>query len=152
MSTPRPYSNPYFAGIGIGVVLWLSFLLVGRGLGASGAFASVLDIRNSGFASLGDWLVIEVAGVILGGFASAYAARRFRIGIERGPRISDTTRLIVAFVGGAVMGAGARLARGCTSGLGLTGGSLLAVGSWVFVLAAFAGAYALAPMLRRVWR
>jgi uncharacterized membrane protein YedE/YeeE len=50
------------------------------------------------------------------------------------------------------MGLGARLARGCTSGLGLTGGATLSVGSWLFVLAAFAGAYVAAPFLRKAWR
>ena len=34
MSLARPYTNPYLAGVGIGVVLLGSFLLVGRGLGA----------------------------------------------------------------------------------------------------------------------
>ena len=34
--------NPYLAGIGLGLVLLASFVLVGRGLGASGAFNSVI--------------------------------------------------------------------------------------------------------------
>ena len=151
MSNARPYTNPYLAGVGIGVVLLGSFLLVGRGLGASGAFTSVLETRSHGFEPLRDWLVIEIVGVILGGFASAVAARRFGYGIEKGPRISSNTRLAFAFGGGAVMGIGAKLARGCTSGLGLTGGALLAVGSWIFVLAAFAGAFAVAPLVRKLW-
>jgi uncharacterized protein len=50
------------------------------------------------------------------------------------------------------MGVGAKLARGCTSGLGLTGGATLSVGSWLFIIAAFVGAYAAAPLLRRAWR
>jgi hypothetical protein len=50
------------------------------------------------------------------------------------------------------MGVGARLARGCTSGQGLTGGSLLSVGSWIFIAAAFAAAYLVAPLVRREWR
>jgi uncharacterized protein len=37
----RPYSDPYFVGIGIGVVLLSAYVIAGRGLGASGAFASV---------------------------------------------------------------------------------------------------------------
>ena len=152
MKVPHKYANPYLAGVGIGVVMLLSFLLVGRGLGASGAFSSVLEVRTHGFAPLSDWLVIEIVGVVIGGFASAYAAGRFRFAVERGPQVTNQSRLMIAFAGGAVMGMGAKLARGCTSGLGLTGGALLAVGSWVFVLAAFAGAYALAPMVRRLWQ
>ena len=38
----RPYANPYVAGVGLGLVLLASFALSGRGLGASGAFASLL--------------------------------------------------------------------------------------------------------------
>lgn len=151
MKTPRVYANPYVAGVGLGVVLLASFLIVGRGLGASGAFRSVLETRAYGFAPLGDWLVIEVAGVFAGGFASALLAGRLRLAVERGHAITPHTRLLTAFGGGTIMGIGAVLARGCTSGLGLTGGALLAVGSWVFVLAAFAAAYAFAPAVRRLW-
>ena len=56
-----------------------------------------------------------------------------------------------AFVGGAVMGYGARLARGCTSGQALSGGAVLAVGSWAFMLCVFIGGYALAYFVRRLW-
>ena len=51
----------------------------------------------------------------------------------------------------AVMGLGAVLARGCTSGLA-HGQALLSVGGWAFMLCAFAGAYAVAPAMRRSWR
>ena len=34
------YSDPYLAGIGLGLVLLAAFVFAGRGLGASGAFAS----------------------------------------------------------------------------------------------------------------
>ena len=39
---PQPYMNPYLAGIGLGVTLLAAFVFVGRGLGASGAFNSVI--------------------------------------------------------------------------------------------------------------
>ena len=58
----------------------------------------------------------------------------------------------MAFGGGAVMGLGAVLARGCTSGQALTGGALLSVGSWGFMLTAFAAAYAAAPAIKGSWR
>src|SRR5258707_15531880 len=37
---PRPYADPYVAGTGLGLVLLAAFVIAGRGLGASGAFAS----------------------------------------------------------------------------------------------------------------
>jgi len=98
------------------------------------------------------WLLFEVAGVIVGGFLSALLAGRLRREVERGPRISRGARLGFALAGGATMGVGAVLARGCTSGLALTGGALLSVGSWLFMIAAFAGAYLLSPAVRKAWR
>ena len=99
-----------------------------------------------------NWLLFEIGGVSLGGFISATLAGRLRGEIERGPRLSGGARLSLAFAGGAIMGLGAVLARGCTSGQALTGGALLAVGSWGFIGAAFAAAYAAAPLLRKAWQ
>ena len=166
----RPYADPYVAGVGLGLVLLASFVVMGRGLGASGAFAvAASDLVGwaapsraesssyfSGYRALRGawrwWLPLEVAGVALGGYLSARVAGRVRRAVERGPSVSRGARLGLAFAGGALMGIGAVIARGCTSGLALTGGSLLAVGSWVFMGTAFAAGYALAPLLRRVWR
>ena len=50
------------------------------------------------------------------------------------------------------MGAGSIFARGCTSGQALTGGALMSVGSWLFMLSAFAAAFAVSPFLKRAWR
>lgn len=170
---PRPYWNAYVAGVGLGLVLLGAFVFAGRGLGASGAFAAVTAAgveavapahahRNQYFgaftgpdgerAPLGDWIVLEVLGVIIGGAASAWLAGRMGARVERGPFIGDRRRLLWAFAGGTVMGFAARLARGCTSGLALTGGALLSVGGWVFMLALFAAGYAAAPWFRREWR
>lgn len=168
--TAKPYSNPYLAGFGLGLVLLSAFVIMGRGLGASGAFASVAAatvataspesasandyfaryLSASGAPRI-DWLVVELIGVVIGGFVSALLAGRFRREIEKGPRISDAARLRLAFIGGGVMGVGAVLARGCTSGQALTGGALLSVGSWIFIGAAFAAAYAAAPFFKKAW-
>jgi uncharacterized membrane protein YedE/YeeE len=168
----QPYASPYLAGIGLGLVLLAAFVIMGRGLGASGAFSTLIatgveavapqHARSNEFyaeylgdanrSPLLDWLVFEVIGVFTGGFLSAALAGRIKGSIERGPAISTGTRLACAFLGGGIMGFGAKLARGCTSGQGLTGGALLSVGSWAAMLAIFAGAYALAWSVRRLWR
>jgi uncharacterized protein len=44
------------------------------------------------------------------------------------------------------------LARGCTSGQALSGGALLSVGSWVFMLALFAAGFGAARLARKLWR
>ncbi len=168
---PRPYWNPYFAGIGLGLTLLAAFVIMGRGLGASGAFTSVVSVGVNVVASehaqlnglygsyldneaghpLKDWLVFEILGVIVGGFISGRLADRIKKSVEKGPRISSGARLFFAFSGGTIMGFAAKMARGCTSGQALTGGALLSVGSWIFMLSIFAGAYAAAYFLRRQW-
>jgi len=170
VSAPRRYADPYLAGVCLGLVLLAAFVFAGRGLGASGAFASsaaglvsaaspARAAANPYFARyLGgdgpwrEWLLFEIAGVIFGGFLSALFAGRLRASIERGPNLGTRSRLLYAFGGGSVMGIGAVLARGCTSGLALTGGALLSAGSWLFMMAAFAGAYVFAPFVKRAWR
>jgi uncharacterized membrane protein YedE/YeeE len=166
----RPYANPYLAGVGIGLALLLAYVTVGRGLGVSGAFTSVAAAGVAAVAPeqaaaspvlggylggtrgpLADWLVIELIGVALGGYLSARLAGRRRRTTERGPRVTDRARLMYGFGGGVVMGLGAKLARGCTSGQALTGGALLSVGSWIFIATAFAAAFATAPLFRREW-
>lgn len=166
----RAYANPYLAGVALGLVLLASFVLSGRGLGASGAFASASAsvaatfdassaTANRYFAryladggSGSDWLVFEVLGVLIGGGASALLSGRWRAEVERGSQLSPGPRLLFAVAGGALMGTGAMLARGCTSGQALSGGALLSAGSWVFMLALFASAYLVAPLVRRLWR
>jgi uncharacterized protein len=166
---PR-YTNPYLAGVGLGLVLLLAFLVSGRGLGASGAMMRTVVKaeqavapehvnRNAYLAEYGgggrdpwqDWLVLEALGVLVGGLLSGGLAGRIRKETNHGPRISAKQRWLFALVGGSLFGFGARLARGCTSGVALTGGATLAAGSWVTMLAIFAGAYSLAWFVRRLW-
>jgi uncharacterized membrane protein YedE/YeeE len=163
------YADPYVAGAGLGFVLIAAFVLTGHGVGASGAFAAGAAgtiaavapdtaASNPFFARYvteaepwRNWLVFEIAGVILGGFLSAFWAGRLRRTVDRGDGVTVRARLIRAAGGGALMGAGAVLARGCTSGLALSGGALLSVGSWAFMIGAFAAGFAAAPIVRRSW-
>jgi hypothetical protein len=169
---PEPYMNPYLAGIGLGLVLLAAFVLVGRGLGASGAFNAIIawavnlmapeHARSNEFIAgyLGDgsssplksWLLFEVVGVFAGAMVSGLLAGRAKVTTEKGPRVSVRTRLAMAFAGGVLMAFGAALARGCTSGQALTGGALLNLGSWAFMMMVFAGAYAVAYFVRWQWR
>lgn len=169
---PAPYSNPYLAGIGLGLVLLAAYVVMGRGLGASGALSSLVawgvNLVAPGHAQanefyrgyleggvghpLKEWLVFEVLGVLVGGFLSGHLAARTVRTIEKGPNVSVRTRFLLAFTGGALMGIGAKLARGCTSGQALSGGATLNAGSWAFMMMVFAGAYAFAWAVRRQWR
>lgn len=170
MTEQRPYWNPYLAGVALGLVALASFVLTGRGLGASGAFkrgaAAVIATASPAWAEenpaigpmmqprqslLADWIVFVALGVALGGAAASLTARRFRVETVRGPRIGVEGRWILALVGGALSGFAAYVARGCTSGQAVTGGAQLALGSWVFMFSVFGGAYALAYLLRKQW-
>ncbi|MGZ5444441.1 MAG: YeeE/YedE thiosulfate transporter family protein [Thermoanaerobaculia bacterium] len=146
------YWNPYLAGIALGLVLLTTFLVMHKGLGASGAATRIGMFVTSGNAGvLDDWLVFEVLGVFLGGAIGAITAGRFGARVIRNATTSITTRLSFAFGGGILMGLAARAARGCTSGQALSGGATLSVGAWMFMLSVFAGGYALAWFVRRQW-
>jgi uncharacterized protein len=169
---PAPYMNPYLAGIGLGLVLLSAYVVMGRGLGASGALSSAVAVLVNAVAPkhaqanefyrgyleggvghpLKEWLVFEVLGVLVGGFLSGILAGRVARTVEKGPRVSVAARFALAFAGGALMGIGAKLARGCTSGQALSGGATLNAGSWAFMMCVFGGAYAVAWAVRRQWR
>ena len=165
---PDKFWNPYLAGVALGLVLLSSFLVMGNGLGASGASLragiAVLDVVAPGHvantpplarAAGSDhvtWLVFEILGALLGGVVAAYTSGRLKREVLKGPRIGNGARLALALGGGVLMGAAAKMTRGCTSGQALSGGALLPVGAWAFMLSVFAGGYALAWFLRREWR
>jgi uncharacterized protein len=178
---PQPYWNSYLAGALLGLVLLASFVLTGRGLGASGAVTRLAALslqkveasarggtsaegdtiarRNSytgqylkGPADpLDDFLVYMLVGVAVGGFLSGVLARRSSLEVSKGPHTTVRRRLLLAALGGFISALGARLARGCTSGQALSGGATLALGSWLFMFAVFAGGYGIAYFVRKEW-
>jgi uncharacterized membrane protein YedE/YeeE len=166
----KPYANPYLGGILLGIVLFAAFLLTGNGLGASGGMNRLIVMLEDAFIPahvdrvayltdmaggyknpLDNWVVFTTFGVMFGGAIAGLLNGRMKLETNRGPRVSVRLRWVLAFVGGAVMGYGARMARGCTSGQALSGGAVLSVGSWLFMFAVFGGAYAVAYFVRKTW-
>lgn len=166
----KAYTNPYLAGILLGLVLFIAFFLTGSGLGASGGMnrllvfvedavapghvdrtAYLLEMAGGDLNPLDSWVVFVTIGAVLGGFVSGWLHGRFRLETNRGPGVPVRLRWLMAFIGGALMGYGARFARGCTSGQALSGGAVLSVGSWAFMFAVFGGAYGLAYLMRKLW-
>lgn len=166
----KDYINPYAAAIALGIVLFLAFFITGNGLGASGGLNRILvffediiapehvdrvsyliDMAGGERNPLDSWIVMLTVGTVLGGFVSGFVNGRVKVETNRGPQVSKPLRWLTAFVGGGLMGYGARMARGCTSGQALSGGAVLSVGSWAFMFAVFAGAYLLAYSLRKFW-
>lgn len=150
-------------GVGIGVLSWFAFATAGHGLGITTPFESAMALLAGavapatkasnpyfgGHTSKIDWEWMVVVGVFIGSFVSSKLS-----GDRRHPIVppmwrerlggSVKLRLALAFVGGLVMMLGARLARGCTSGHGITGALQLAVSSWIFIALAFATAIVVA--------
>ncbi len=167
---PQKFWNPYFAGVMLGLLFLFTYFVYGRGLGASSFLSrtgtylwSLIAPQythshpywsryfHNGHTPLGNFMIFEVIGVIIGAYWSSKKARRAKIEIHKGPGISNKVRIFMAFAGGILMGLGARIARGCTSGQGLTGGVTLSVGAWLFVFVAIGIGYLSAYIFRRYW-
>lgn len=166
----KKYMNPYLAGLMLGAVLLASFYLTGRGLGASGAMRSVVVssvdkvapayAENSNYFSkyiggekspMKSWLVLEVLGVLVGGFISGAFSGRLNFKLEKSPKITSKKRIYMAILGGALFGFGSQLGRGCTSGAALTGMATMSLAGYVTMMAIFGTAFALAYFFRKNW-
>jgi hypothetical protein len=166
----KPYAHPYLGGILLGIVLFTAFFVTGNGLGASGGLNRwvvftqdliapahtdqvpyLITMAGGDANALDNWIIPMIFGVLAGGFVSGWRNGRLNKETNKGPNISVRTRWFMAFAGGAIMGFGARFARGCTSGQALSGGAVLSAGSWAFMFAVFGGAYMLAYFVRKLW-
>ncbi len=168
---PKKYMNPYLAGFFLGFVLLVTIYITGRGLGASGAFKSVVmqsvetiapgHAENTAYYSdyqkaqpdgpMKSWLVFEVLGVIIGAFLSGIASNRVGLKLEKGHGIKNSTRIIGAIIGGALFGFGSQLGRGCTSGSALSGMAVMSFGGIITMLAIFGVAYMVAYFFKNLW-
>jgi uncharacterized protein len=166
----KRYMNPYMAGTLLGLVLLASMYVSGRGLGASGGIKyCVVSIvgavdrqhaENSIYYSryfeddgkpMTNWLVLEIFGIIAGGFISGAVSGRLKLKVEKSPKISVSRRLILAFIGGVLFVYGGQLARGCTSGAALSGMAVLSTAGFVTMIAIFGSAFAFAYFFRKNW-
>jgi uncharacterized membrane protein YedE/YeeE len=168
---PHKFMNPYLAGFLLGLVLLGTIYITGRGLGASGAVKSILlsavvkiapeHSANTPYIKtyneehpngpLNDWLVFEVIGVVIGAFLSGVISNRAGIKLERGPSITNRTRIIAAVFGGLLFGLGSQLGRGCTSGAALSGMAVMSFGGIITMLAIFGSGYTFAYFFRKLW-
>jgi uncharacterized membrane protein YedE/YeeE len=150
--------SPYIAGALLGLVGILTVLLANNLLGASGAIENLAGLVGQAIApNLFDnvyfdfvmppgitWQVILLAGIFLGGTLGAWSSKTLRLRINDdsqwkrifGPQIWK--RWLLLFVGGVILEYGAGLAGGCTSGLAISGGMLLAPAAFLFMAGMFA--------------
>jgi len=161
--------SPYAVGIAIGVLSWLSFLILKEPLSCSTSFASTSGMierffrgkqveQKPYYREIGlkiDWQWMLVLGIVIGSLLSALLSGDFHL--KWVPALwqsafGDTPllRVIVAFIGGILMGFGARWADGCTSGHGISGTLQLAVSSWISAVCFFIGGILVALLIFRV--
>lgn len=174
MNTPnntrqvKPFWHPLVAGIVLGLVLLLTFVMSGHGLGASGAANDLvagvglqiapevtkandyLGARVSDGSPLDSWMIWEIVGVAIGALAGAFMAGRFRIQLDGERSVGAGSRVVKALAGGLLAGFGARLAGGCTSGLGLSGAAALGVSAFVFLAVFFASGLIVSRLVKGV--
>jgi hypothetical protein len=158
--------SPYVVGAGIGVLSWFTFLISRKALGCSTAFARTAGMVERAFRGervtrkpyyrlfkpAVDWEWMLVLGVVLGSLISSWLSGSFdpqwvpgRWAATFGGAVIP--RLLVALVGGVLIGFGARWAGGCTSGHGISGTMQLAVSSWIAALCFFVGGIVAAVLL-----
>ncbi len=169
-SEVRPLWPPLVAGIALGLALLATFLITGHGLGASGFFtrltawiggeiAPQATQANSYFGAfvkagnpLSSWVTWEIVGVAIGALAGALTSGRFRFQVDGARKLGGLLRVALAFGGGLLAGFGARLASGCTSGMGLSGSATLAVAGFLFLVGFFAAGLLVSWAMGRFWR
>lgn len=161
--------SPYIVGIAIGVLSWLSFLILRKPLSCSTSFASTSGMIERLFRGKKvelkpyyqkvklkiDWQWMFVLGIVFGSFFSALLSGDFKLIWTPSLWTSSfgetpVLRVLIAAIGGIFLGFGARWADGCTSGHGISGNLQLAVSSWISSICFFIGGIITALLVFRV--
>ena len=145
--------NPILCGVGVGVLQLPCIFILGNTLGSSSAYTALMgqwvrclsDENKNIFchfkAQLNRWWqVLYIMTAAIGSYFSCISVvgwDKWKLDTYNG--VSE----IDAFVGGFIMLFGARLAKGCTSGHGLSGTALMTIGSFLGVAAMFLGGWLL---------
>jgi uncharacterized membrane protein YedE/YeeE len=166
---PGPAWSPYLVGAMIGVLSMATFYFSDKPIGVSTGFARLGGMIGRLIAprhtmSLKyyadnkpavDWEVMLIVGVLIGAFLAALQGQETTGGWippmwEARFGDSIALRLAAAFLGGALVAFGARLAGGCTSGHGISGALQLSVGSWIALICFFLGGIVMAMVMYRL--
>jgi hypothetical protein len=165
--------SPYVAGILLGIAGILAVLLSNSLLGASGAFENVAGLIGKAIAPSAfdnmyfnfimppgiTWGVVLLIGVFFGGMLGAATSGTLKWGKKDaansdelwkkifGPQVWK--RWVLAFLGAIVLEYGAGIAGGCTSGLAISGGMLLAPAAYLFIAGMFASGIVTALIIYR---
>jgi hypothetical protein len=165
MLTAQEWS-PYAAGVGIGLLSWITFFLSNQPIGVSGTVArasGMLEKLARGahikekqyYQHIGlrfGWDSTFVGGIVLGSLFSASLSGDFQLIMlpvlwQEAFGSTPLLRWGAAFFGGVVLMFGARLAGGCTSGHGISGTLQLVLSSWIALLCFFLGGVITASLI-----
>lgn len=133
----------YVAGPALGLLVVGFFLLANQPLGATGAYVETARTvrRHPGAAA---WRVFYFVGIALGGFLAVLlkgtgfdprSGYDTLVGSGSGQLgLSLPAAAVLIFAGAVVMGYGARMAGGCTSGHGICGTAQRSPASWAVMI------------------
>ena len=158
--------SPYVVGASIGVLSWFTWLISSEPIGCSTSFSRIAGMIERLFRGKKveqklyyrevkpeiDWQMMLVIGIVIGALISSLLSGDFHWqwipsvwSLNFGNDIAF--RLIVALIGGILLGFGSRWADGCTSGHGISGTMQLAVSSWISAICFFIGGILVAQLL-----
>ncbi len=150
--------SPYIAGTLLGIVGVLAVWLSDSLLGASGAFENLAGLIGKALAPQVfnvmyfnfimpagiTWGVVLLVGIILGGGLGALSSRTWKLRWNTDDAQWKTIfgaqlwkRWLLVFLGSIILEYGAGIAGGCTSGLVISGGMLLAPAAFLFMAGMF---------------
>lgn len=156
--------SPYLVGTLLGILSWVTFAAMNKALGTSTTmvraaggverlvapehveqsayFSKYLGTADAPkpmiewqfalviFLAVGAYIAARLTGPVKGEMIPSVWSQRFGN--------STPIRMIAALMGGVILIIGARMAGGCTSGHGLSGGMQLSTSGWIFLAAMFA--------------
>lgn len=132
----------WMGGLLIGSFIVLHFWVVGRAAGCSTGYACVVNMMHKDinlFGNIDPLKMFFILGLPLGGLLHTTIFQgsvevSYAMGVYDSIFPDDTiAKTLILFVGGILLGFGARLAGGCTTGHALVGGALL---NWSSILTA----------------
>jgi uncharacterized protein len=165
--------SPYVAGVLLGLVGILAVWISNSLLGASGAFENLVGMLGKAVAPTAfdnmyfNFImppgittgVVLLIGVFFGGFIGAATSKTLKWGKKDaansdpqwkrtfGPQVWK--RWVLAFFGAIILEYAAGIAGGCTSGLAISGGMLLAPAAFLFIAGMFASGIVTALIIYR---
>lgn len=166
----KEHWSPYAAGVLLGVTCILTVLMAQRTLGASSAIASISStiVNEAAPAVAGNsmyfkflmppgfnWEIALLVGVFIGGMLGAISSGTFRLRWNDDPTWNKVfgaarwKRFVIGFLGAVILQYGAGIAGGCTSGLAISGGMLMAPSAFIFMAGMFISGILMAFLVYR---